>query len=307
MPVPAEDPHILSPAARQHLKGQRVTLYVLRRRGSERRMGDMKTKIADITIEMTRARVKNFNLRVHAPDGRVTFSYPWRVRREEAEAFLRAHAAWLREKVAAVRSQSLREQQALPAHVRTGETLRLWGRLYVLEVVETDTHRRPLRGHGVPPVPDIRPSSGVSDWSSWEFSVKARPEGAALTLSGTRARLFVPRGADEEVRRRALDTALRAELAHAVREFAPQLEAQMDLYAREWHLRNMRTRWGSCNIAAQRIWLSTRLVHYPPLCLRYVICHELAHLVERYHNRHFYAVVARYLPDWQEAERLLKK
>jgi predicted metal-dependent hydrolase len=41
----------------------------------------------------------------------------------------------------------------------------------------------------------------------------------------------------------------------------------------------MKTKWGSCNAKARRIWLNLELIKKPPACLEYVVVHELTHLL----------------------------
>ena len=49
-------------------------------------------------------------------------------------------------------------------------------------------------------------------------------------------------------------------------------------------IKRMKTKWGSCNNQAGRIWLNLDLVKKPPQCLEYLIVHELIHLIERHHT-----------------------
>lgn len=67
----------------------------------------------------------------------------------------------------------------------------------------------------------------------------------------------------------------------------------------------MKTRWGSCNVEAKRIWFNLYLVHYPTECLEYVILHELAHLKVQNHGADFRLLLDTYMPDWQTREQLL--
>ena len=71
-------------------------------------------------------------------------------------------------------------------------------------------------------------------------------------------------------------------------------------------IKKMKTKWGSCNIQAKRIWLGLELMKYPQDCLEYVVVHELVHLLERYHNTRFYALMDTFLPAWKESELKLK-
>ena len=61
----------------------------------------------------------------------------------------------------------------------------------------------------------------------------------------------------------------------------------------------MKTRWGSCNIGARRIWLNLDLARTPRGCLEYVLVHEMVHLLERYHNERFMRFMDRFLPEWR--------
>ena len=73
--------------------------------------------------------------------------------------------------------------------------------------------------------------------------------------------------------------------------------------AAEWRIKNMKTKWGTCNIRARRIWLNLQLAKYPVSCLEYIIIHELTHLWERYHNAHFKSLMDKFCPDWRERKK----
>jgi predicted metal-dependent hydrolase len=64
-------------------------------------------------------------------------------------------------------------------------------------------------------------------------------------------------------------------------------------------VKRMKTKWGSCNIEARRVWLNLELVKKPPQCLEYVIVHELAHFFERNHSDRFVALLDQKLPLWR--------
>lgn len=61
----------------------------------------------------------------------------------------------------------------------------------------------------------------------------------------------------------------------------------------------MKTRWGTCNIEARRIWLNLELAKKPPTCLEYILVHELVHLLERHHNDRFRAHMDQLIPQWR--------
>ena len=86
----------------------------------------------------------------------------------------------------------------------------------------------------------------------------------------------------------------------------PEWEKRTGLYCDSWQTKNMKTRWGTCNPNARRIWLSVQLAKKPVECLDYVILHELTHLKVRNHGKDFWQAVERYMPDWRERRKLLK-
>ena len=66
-----------------------------------------------------------------------------------------------------------------------------------------------------------------------------------------------------------------------------------------WGIKRMKTKWGSCNTDAGRIWLNFELVKKPAQCLEYVVVHELLHLIERNHSDEFRSLLDRHLPKWR--------
>jgi len=61
----------------------------------------------------------------------------------------------------------------------------------------------------------------------------------------------------------------------------------------------MKTKWGSCNMEAGRIWLNLELAKKLPSCLEYILVHEMVHLLERHHNDRFKEYMDRIMPKWR--------
>jgi predicted metal-dependent hydrolase len=69
----------------------------------------------------------------------------------------------------------------------------------------------------------------------------------------------------------------------------------------------MKTKWGSCNVDAARIWLNLELAKKPPECLEYILVHETVHLLERHHNDDFRIYMDKFLPQWRRYRDQLNK
>jgi predicted metal-dependent hydrolase len=65
----------------------------------------------------------------------------------------------------------------------------------------------------------------------------------------------------------------------------------------------MKTRWGSCNTTAKRIWVNLELAKKNPTCLEYIIVHEMVHLLERLHNERFISYMDKFFPNWRSIKR----
>jgi hypothetical protein len=76
-------------------------------------------------------------------------------------------------------------------------------------------------------------------------------------------------------------------------------EPLMGVSVADWGVKRMKTRWGSCNTQARRIWLNSELAKKPPGCLEYVLVHEMAHLLERGHGDGFKSLMDCFLPAWR--------
>lgn len=66
--------------------------------------------------------------------------------------------------------------------------------------------------------------------------------------------------------------------------------------ANAWGIKKMKTKWGTCNIAACRVWLNLELAKKPIQCLEYILVQELLHLIERHHNDRFRSLMDQHLP-----------
>lgn len=72
-------------------------------------------------------------------------------------------------------------------------------------------------------------------------------------------------------------------------------------------IRQMKTRWGSCNPYKSYINLNIELIKKPKACIEYVVFHELAHLLYPDHSKKFYDYLSLYMPDWQKRKEILDR
>lgn len=216
--------------------------------------------IGEIAIEMTRKDVKHVHLSVHPPVGRVSLVAPRATRVEVARAYAISKLGWIREQRARLQAQA----RETPRRFVERESHQVWGRRYLLAVVEADEKPSVRLSHrGV--TLRVRPGSGTS-----------KREGVIHEWH-------------------------KALLHEVVPPLIAKWEAKLGVNVRGYYLQRMKTKWGSCNHPAGNIRLNTELVKKPKDLVEYVVVHEMLHLLEPTHSDRFTALLDKHYPTWREA------
>lgn len=116
----------------------------------------------------------------------------------------------------------------------------------------------------------------------------------------------LPVGVGLEQKEKYFNEFYRDELKKVLEILVEKVEKYIGISADEYRIKNMKTRWGTCNITKRRIWINLQLAKKPIECLEYVLVHEIVHLLEKNHTNRFHELVGRYYPSWKEAKRKLE-
>jgi len=130
---------------------------------------------------------------------------------------------------------------------------------------------------------------------------------SGVELEGRFLTLFLKPGADRMKRRKVLNLWYRERLKEKVPVIISRYEEMMNVRVREFGIKQMKTRWGTCNTTASRIWINLELAKRSPECLEYLVVHEMCHLLERRHDKRFYSFMTEYLPAWKEYKHELNR
>ena len=118
--------------------------------------------------------------------------------------------------------------------------------------------------------------------------------------------ITVPEGASYGKREKLLTEWYRSELKNILPMILKQCENKMGIKINACNIRNMKTRWGSCNISKRSILVNLQLIKKPIECLEYVLTHEFIHLFEKNHTNRFRNLLDKYYPAWKEAKQILE-
>ena len=124
----------LHPGAREPEKRTALPTVRRRRSGSDRTSTVARIRVAEITVDVVRKSVRNINLTVHPPDGRVRVSAPRRTSLAAIHEFAFSKLDWIRRHRRKIRSMD----REVPLRYADGEVHRVWGRNHVLRVEERD-------------------------------------------------------------------------------------------------------------------------------------------------------------------------
>jgi predicted metal-dependent hydrolase len=227
-----------------------------------------KLQVGEEEIDVQRKRIKHIYLGVSRADGRLKVSSPLRVSDAALAAFVLSKRDWIDKQRANLRAlQAKRVRTEL--QYTTGESHFYRGESYQLNVIP----------------------------------VKSRPH--VVIRDNQYLDVYIHASAGRDQRHRLVTEWYRAQLKCLVPPLVDKWQAEIDVQVRECNIKQMKTRWGTCNIPARRIWLNLELVKKPAVCLEYVVVHELVHLLERNHGARFKAYMDRFMPDWRERRRLL--
>ncbi len=141
----------------------------------------------------------------------------------------------------------------------------------------------------------------------YRLNVVERAGKHEIKLGRGRLHLYVNPATTLENKALVLSSYYRDELKARIAELLSVWEDKIGVIAADWGVKKMKTKWGSCNIQAKRIWLNLELAKKPPECLEYILVHELVHLLERNHNERFKGYMDKLLPDWRERRDLLNR
>ncbi|MDO5022078.1 MAG: SprT family zinc-dependent metalloprotease [Eubacteriales bacterium] len=129
---------------------------------------------------------------------------------------------------------------------------------------------------------------------------------AFCEIEGDNIVIYAPFGLEQDQIKNILIEFYRKELNRAYPAVLKECEALSGITAQECRIKNMKTRWGSCNTNKKRIWLSLRLACFDPICLRSVILHELCHIRIPNHSKDFYILLNSLDKHQKETKEMLK-
>jgi predicted metal-dependent hydrolase len=215
--------------------------------------------ISNITIDVVRKDIKNLHLAVYPPTGRVRIATPLSVGDEAVRLFAISKLSWIKKH----RRSFINQRRETKREYVSGESHYVEGHRYLLNVIYKSAT----------PKVEIRNKTYLD--------------------------LYVRPNSSAEQRERVMTKWYRQRLKGNIPSFIEKWQKVVGVRVAGWKVRQMKTKWGTCKLELQQIWLNLELAKKPLSSLEYIIVHELVHLLERHHNDRFIALMDKFMPQWR--------
>lgn len=112
--------------------------------------------------------------------------------------------------------------------------------------------------------------------------------------------MYVRPNSSVDKRKEVLNEWYRKELKMTLIPLIEKWSERLDVSPHSVGVKQMKTRWGTCNHKSKTVWFNLELIKKPIHCIEYIVVHELAHLIEEKHNDRFRTLLDVHLPKWQQ-------
>ncbi|MBK6507375.1 MAG: DUF45 domain-containing protein [Ignavibacteria bacterium] len=102
------------------------------------------------------------------------------------------------------------------------------------------------------------------------------------------------------------DKFYRMRLKDTIPQMITKWEPVMNVEVKGFGIKSMKTRWGTCNIRTQHIWLNLDLAKKPIACLEFIVVHEMVHLLERKSHEEILFYMDKFLPGGARRKKFWK-
>lgn len=219
-------------------------------------------EISGIEMQLTRKKMRSIRIRVSLPDAEVRVSAAFRYSDSQVLEFVKQKINWIREAQQRIRKLRDEGKIKLPPKLICGEEHYFFGEKFPLKVIK---------------------NSNVNKVTSSELGFEMKVRGQSNFAQ----------------RQKLLDDFYRRHLKQKIPPIIAKYEEKMGVKVVEFGVKKMKTRWGTCNVKARRIWLGLELAKKPVEFLESIVVHEMVHFLEQKHSKRFYELMDRFMPKWR--------
>ncbi len=230
-------------------------------------MKTIKYQNKTIAYTVSKAKVKNFYISIQ--NGEVVIKAPWYATGSQIQSIVEEKRDWIMRKL-----EEYKDSPRKAKEYADGEKFQILGESYYLNTYYKDINN------------------------------------AILNVEDGKIVIILPlRLADQdntEQIKKMIDKMYYMIAEKEVEQAFEKVRKMVGLAPEEYRIRKVKSVWGSCS-SNKKITINQNLMMYSRKALEYVVLHETCHLKYMNHSKKFWEMVEKYMPDYKEAEKELKK
>lgn len=223
--------------------------------------------IGDIEVDIVKKKVINLHFSVLPPKGKVRITAPKQMDDKAIRMSIITRLPWIKKQ----QSKYLNQSRQIKREYISGESHYFMGKRYKLE----------LKYINEIPTVFIKGKNKIT--------LQVRPKSTLVKRN--------------EVMMDWYRKQLKTTLAELITKWEEKIGVQIKL----WEIKQMKTRWGTCNEKKSKIILNLELSKKPIRCIEYIVVHELIHLKVKKHNQKFIELMNKYIPKWKSIKEELNQ
>ena len=232
-----------------------------------------------MTYQLTTKNIKSITLRVDK-NGIVKVSAPFRVSRKRIDNFVAQNMEWIKSKL-----------HKIPKYA-DNEVVEYFGERYILQVRIAQKN-------------SIAESQNLFGEKTLDITIKAQNTEQISQIQRLNPKAKINKFQSQQIKKLIFKW-YRQKSQNLIDSTIARYKSAINREVVRISLREMSSKWGSCNYTKARITLNVALFARPQICFEYVLLHELIHLIHPNHGKGFYAMLNSLMPHWREVKALLR-
>jgi predicted metal-dependent hydrolase len=228
-------------------------------------LSDEIIEVSNLKVEIKKRDVKNLRIGIIPPLGRVRVTAPLNYDLNLIESVVLKKLKWIRRQQEAMKNQERQTER----EAVSGESYFFKGKKYRLYLVDGNSR------------------------------------GKLIIRNNSKMELSITKDSSNNTRLNVIDNFYRKALQDELDILVPKLSKEIGVEIPVYGIRKMKNRWGSCEFEKKKININIDLIKKNPVCLKYIVVHELVHLIEPNHNERFKKLMDEKLGNWRYFRDLL--
>ncbi len=219
--------------------------------------------VGDIEIKLSKKRARSITTRIR--DGEVIVSAPYYVSQKEVLEVIEKQLPWIKTHL----EKAGKKKNNSKLKYQDGEKIYFFGNEYELKIAVQENKRNKVN---------------IDKEKKQIIVYTSIPE-------------------DKNAIKRAIETRFKKELIEKIDELLPICQEITGKAIVSYDIRKMTTSWGICHIKERTVTFALQLAQKSEEEIKYIIVHELTHLIEPNHSMKFKEYMTKFMPEWKRIKK----